>query len=54
MVAYLAWSSYIDQVRILPNLVDVQRLRVLFSVLNRKSGLSIRNGVLLYRSSSVP
>jgi hypothetical protein len=40
----LPWSSHIDQVR----KKAVQKLEVLGSILNRR-GLSIRNGVLLYR-----
>jgi hypothetical protein len=41
----LTWSTHIDQVRRKAS----QRLGVLGPVLNRRSGLSIRNGVLLYR-----
>jgi hypothetical protein len=41
----LTWSSHIDQVRKKPS----QRLDVLGPLLNRRSGLSIRNGVLLFR-----
>jgi hypothetical protein len=42
---WLTWSSHIDQVR----KTAAQRLEVLGSLLNRKSGLSITNGVLFYR-----
>jgi hypothetical protein len=41
----LTWSSHIDQVRKKAS----RRLGVLGSLLNRRSGLSIRNGILLYR-----
>ena len=41
----LTWSSHIDQVR----KRTVQRMGMLGSLLNRKSGLSVRNGVLLYK-----
>ena len=41
----LTWSSHIAQVRKKTS----QKLGVLRSLLNRRSGLSIRNGVLLYR-----
>jgi len=41
----LTWSTHIDQVR----KKAAQRLGVLGSVLNRRSSLSIRNGVLLYK-----
>ena len=41
----LTWSSHIVQVR----RKAAQRLRVLGSILHRRSGLSIRNGVLLYK-----
>jgi hypothetical protein len=41
----LTWSTHIDQVRKKAS----QRLGVLGPLLNRRSGLSIRNGVLLFR-----
>jgi hypothetical protein len=41
----LTWSKHIDQVR----KKAVQRLGILGPLLNRRSGLSIRNGVLLYK-----
>jgi hypothetical protein len=41
----LTWATHIDQVRKKAS----QRLGVLGPLLNRSSGLSIRNGVLLYR-----
>ena len=41
----LTWSSPIEQVR----KKAAQRLGVLGPLLNRKSGLSVRNGVLLYK-----
>jgi hypothetical protein len=41
----LTWASHIDQVRKKAS----QRLGVLGRLLNRRSGLSIRNGVLLFR-----
>jgi hypothetical protein len=41
----LTWSSHIDQVR----KKAVQRMGVLGPHLHRRSGLSIRNGVLLYK-----
>jgi hypothetical protein len=41
----LTWSTDIDQVRKKAS----QRLGVLGPLLNRRSGLSIRNGVLLFR-----
>jgi hypothetical protein len=41
----LTWSKHIDQVR----KKAAQRLGTLGSLLNRRSGLSIRNGVLLYK-----
>jgi hypothetical protein len=41
----LTWATHIDQVRKKAS----QRLGVLGALLNRRSGLSIRNGVLLYR-----
>ena len=42
---WFAWSTHTDQVR----KKAAQRLRVLGPHLNRKSGNSIRNGVLLYK-----
>jgi hypothetical protein len=42
---WLTWSSHIDQVRTKSS----QRLGVLAPLLNRRSGLSISNGVLLFR-----
>ena len=41
----LTWSKHIDQVR----KKAAQRLGTLGPLLNRRSGLSIRNGVLLYK-----
>ena len=41
----LTWSNHIDQVR----KKAVQRLGTLGPLLNRRSGLSIRNGVLLHK-----
>jgi hypothetical protein len=41
----LTWSTHINQIRKKAS----QRLGVLGPLLNRRSGLSIRNGVLLYR-----
>jgi hypothetical protein len=41
----LTWSTHIDQVR----KKAAQRLGELGPLLNRRSGLSIRNGVLLYK-----
>jgi len=41
----LNWSMHIDQVR----KKAAQRLSTLVSLLNRRSDLSIRNGVLLYK-----
>jgi len=41
----LAWSPHIDQVR----RRTAQRMGMLGSLLNRKSDLSVRNGVLLYK-----
>jgi hypothetical protein len=41
----LTWSTHIDQVR----KKAAQRLGVLGSLLNRRSSLSIRNAVLLYK-----
>jgi hypothetical protein len=41
----LTWSSHIDQVR----KKAAQRMGVLGPLLHRRSGLSIRNGVLLYK-----
>jgi hypothetical protein len=41
----LTWSSHIDHVR----KKAAQRLEVLGPLLHRRSGLSIRNGVLLYK-----
>jgi hypothetical protein len=41
----LNWSKHIDQVR----KKAAQRLGILGTLLNRRSGLSIRNGVLLYK-----
>jgi hypothetical protein len=41
----LTWSKHIDQVR----KKAAQRLGILGPLLNRRSGLSIRNGVLLYK-----
>jgi hypothetical protein len=41
----LTWPTHIDQVRKKAS----QRLGVLGPLLNRRSGLSIRNGVLLFR-----
>jgi hypothetical protein len=41
----LTWSKHVDQVR----KKAAQRLGILGSLLNRRSGLSIRNGVLLYK-----
>ena len=46
----LTWSPYIDQV--MEN--ASQRLEVLGSLLDRRSGLSTRNGVLLYRQLICP
>ena len=41
----LTWSSHIDQVRCKAS----QRLGILSPLLNKRSGLSIRNGLMLYR-----
>ena len=41
----LTWSSHIDQVRRKAS----QRLGILSPLLNKRSGLSIRNGLMLYR-----
>jgi hypothetical protein len=41
----LTWSSHFDKVR----KKAAQRLGVLCFVLNRRRGISMRNGVLLYR-----
>jgi hypothetical protein len=41
----LTWSSHIEQVR----KKTTQRMGMLGSLLNRKSYLSVRNGVLLYK-----
>jgi hypothetical protein len=41
---WLPWSIHIDQRR-----KKAQRLGVLGPLLNRRNGLSIRNGVLLYK-----
>jgi hypothetical protein len=41
----LTWSKPIDQVR----KKTAQRLEMLGPLLNKRSGLSIRNGVLLYK-----
>jgi hypothetical protein len=41
----LTWSTHVDQVRKKAS----QRLGVLGPLFNRRSGISIRNGVLLYR-----
>jgi hypothetical protein len=41
----LTWSAHVDQVR----KKAAQRSGVLVPLLNRRSGLSIRNGVLLYK-----
>ena len=41
----LTWSSHIDQVRRKAS----QRLGVLSPLLNKRNGLSIRNGLILYR-----
>ena len=41
----LTWSKHIDQLR----KKAAQRLGILGPLLNRRSGLSIRNGVLLYK-----
>jgi hypothetical protein len=41
----LTWSKHIDQVR----KKAAQRLRILGPLLNRRSSLSIKNGVLLYK-----
>jgi hypothetical protein len=46
----LTWSSHIDQVR----KRAAQRLGVLGPLLHRRSGLSIRNGVLLYKQLIPP
>jgi hypothetical protein len=40
----LNWSPYTDQVR----KKNVQRMRIMGPLLNRKSDLSVKNGVLLY------
>jgi hypothetical protein len=45
----LTWSAHVNQV----GKKAAQRLGVLGPLLNRRSGLSVRNGVLLYSSSSV-
>jgi hypothetical protein len=42
---WLTWSSHIDHVR----KEAARRLGMLGSLANRRSGLSIRNGVLLYK-----
>ena len=42
----LTWSSLIDQVR----RKAIQRLGILSPLLNKRSGLSIRNGFMLYRT----
>jgi hypothetical protein len=46
----LTWSSHIDQVRRKAS----QRLGVLSALLNKHSGLSIRNGLMLYRQLIPP
>ena len=46
----LTWHSHIDQVRRKAS----QRLGVLSPLLNKRSGLSIRNGLILYRQLICP
>ena len=46
----LTWSSHIDQVRREAS----QRLGILSPLLNKRSGLSIRNGLMLYRQQIRP
>jgi hypothetical protein len=46
----LTWSSHINQVR----KKAAERLEVLGPLLHRRSGLSIRNGVLLYKQLICP
>ena len=46
----LTWSSHIDRVR----KRNVQRMGILGHLLNRKSDLSVRNGVLLYKQVIYP
>jgi hypothetical protein len=46
----LTWSSSIEQVR----KKEGQRLGVLGALLNRRSDLSVRNGVLLYKHLILP
>ena len=47
---WLTWSSHIDPVR----KKAAQRLVMLVPLLHRRSGLSIRNGVLLYKQLTCP
>jgi hypothetical protein len=46
----LTWSAHVNQVR----KKAAQRLDVIGPFLNRRSGLSVRNGVLLYRQLICP
>jgi hypothetical protein len=46
----LTWTAHVNQVR----KRAAQRLSIIGPLRNRRSGLSVRNGVLLYKQSSVP